>query len=529
MYHYSVKSFNFVNLTSLIFSYIYQRIGLFYFSESRIRRFLNELELYFLLNVFWIFDIICEKYSKFHFELSIVSKLESTFILVHHFNNRSQVICSLTSSERKNFKVKNLRGFQLLDTLTPNNPTNFEIPLSNLYYLNDFVIELEENYTITIKPKISSRNIFMATIVSIFQHNSDDIQFFFRLIKFFRKRFAKKLSYLNFLPNWLKMKLNFYSNSNSNNVSLGIEHTDPPSNVFVDSYGLMFNDENFFIKDLSNSPENGFTAGNHRRVFYNYYQNRISFLENFDTNNVLQIERGVYLSGKYDANWFHFIIETLPRLLLLPDKLDRSDLPLIVSSLVPQQGLDLLELFWKGEIIVNHNLTKISNLIVPPHHTILLDDTRSPSLRFECDFNSDVLIEYRNFIHQTFDISSNRNLSLKLCLMKKNGNRWLNIEDYCRRNHGSEVIKAYPESLSLYDQIQLYKECSHLIGEGGVLSNMLFLPKGSNVITGIKSSQLTRTWFSSLAEIFELNYFEIPEKILYENGHSGERLSTYLT
>ena len=527
MYHYSVRPFNYINLASLIFSYIYQRIGLFYFSESRIRRKLNELELHFILNVFWIFNIICEKYSKFYFELSIESRLKSTFILVHHHNNRSEIICSLTSAQKKDFKVKNLLGLQLLDTLRPNNPTNFEIPLSNLYYLNDFIISLEENCNIIIKPKISSRNIFMVTLASIFQHNSDDIQFFLKLIRFFNKRFAKKLSDLNFLPNYLKMKLMFFSNFNA--VSLGIEHTDLPSNVFVDSNGLIFNKENFFIKDLSNSPENGFIAGNHCRVSYDYYQNKISFLDNFYTGDVLQIDRGVYLSGKCDSNWFHFIIETLPRLLLLPDKLDRSDLPLIVSNLVPQQGIDLLKVFWEGEIIVNQNLTRISNVIVPPHHTILLDDTRSPSLRFECDFNSDVLIKYRNFIHQTFDISSNRNLSMKLCLMKKNGNRWLNIEDYCRRNHGSEVIKAYPENLSLHDQIQLYKECSHLIGEGGVLSNMVFLPKGSNVITGIKSSQLTRTWFSSLAEIFELNYFEIPERIVYENGQTGERLSTYLT
>jgi capsular polysaccharide biosynthesis protein len=132
-------------------------------------------------------------------------------------------------------------------------------------------------------------------------------------------------------------------------------------------------------------------------------------------------------------------------------------------------------------------------------------------------------------IHQIFAISPNNNLTKKLCLIKEKGNRWLNIEEYSSQIYGSGVQKIYPESLSLSEQVQLYKVCSDLIGEGGVLSNMLFLPKGSNVITGLKASQLTRTWFSSLAGIFGLNYHEIPEKLPYQIGHNTQRLSTYIT
>ena len=522
-----MRQFNYNYVSNLINSYCFQRIGLFYFSKSRIRRKLNGLELFIFLNIFWVFNILFEKFSKYHFEVFVSNNFNSSFTLVHTDTNKPEVIYSFPPNNIKEIKVKSLFKFQILNSLVPNKSIIFDIPLSNVYYLNDFVVKIEKNCVITIKPKISLRNIFLVSLASIFQQNSDDIQFFLALIKFFKKRFVIQLSGLDFLPNWLNQKILLFSNSNVN--SLGIKHSDPPSAVLIDSNGLIFNDQYFFIKDLSNNPKSGFIAGNHCRVSYNYYQNKISFLDNCDAKDISHIEGGIYLAGKYDANWFHFLIETVPRLLMLPNNIVRRDLPLIVSNLVPQQGIDLLKLLWKGEIIIIKNISFVNDIFVPPHHTILLDDSRSPSLKFECNFNADILIKYRYLVHQIFEISSKSNLSLKLCLLKKSGNRWLNIEDYCAQNHGPEVKNVYPENLSLQNQVRLYKECSDLIGEGGVLSNMLFLPKGSNIFTGVKSNQLTRTWFSSLAEIFELNYFEIPEINGLEKGQNGGRLSSYVT
>ena len=63
------------------------------------------------------------------------------------------------------------------------------------------------------------------------------------------------------------------------------------------------------------------------------------------------IPEGILLGGRNDANWFHWLIEYLPRLIQAAGQIDES-VPVLISEKVPASGVEALRSLTSRPIVV---------------------------------------------------------------------------------------------------------------------------------------------------------------------------------
>ena len=107
--------------------------------------------------------------------------------------------------------------------------------------------------------------------------------------------------------------------------------------------------KNTFVDwDASQSPCLDFVAGNWGSVVGSMANIEECYVKNISSGEA--ISSGIILSSRCDSNWFHFVIETLPRLFLIDD-LVSPEVPVLVSNRVPKNGVELLKLVTGREVI----------------------------------------------------------------------------------------------------------------------------------------------------------------------------------
>lgn len=198
-------------------------------------------------------------------------------------------------------------------------------------------------------------------------------------------------------------------------------------------------------------------------------------------NRVL-IDRGILLSGRATLNYFHWLIEYLPRLknisvdqlkdhhLIIGKKMPRSfhDSLSIVAPDVPFIEVDPAE----EEIHVNH-------LLVPSFHTYHPDDFNS-----EYWIGGGISYDHLDYLRsRVFAVVPKKSHNLKrIFLSRKGGRNIVNIDEV------SDVLMQYgfqflsPENYSFEEQVQIFQDAEVIVGPAGAaFSNLIFCGTGTKV------------------------------------------------
>jgi hypothetical protein len=249
------------------------------------------------------------------------------------------------------------------------------------------------------------------------------------------------------------------------------------------------------------------------------------FIKSFDKNDnscliksvrgeTKYLESGIFLSGRCDENWYHFIIDTVPRILFVND-IPRN-VPLLIRSDIPENSKAVLASITDREIteIAPNEIFEVKNLYVIPGRSSVFDSTPPRSYPL-VEFSPKALKKIRSLLlraHAGVDENSGENAHpLTIALSRSSTTRNLqNSEsiDSLLKNYGFTLFEL---NLSFFrDQIKTFWKARIVVAAGGAaLANIIFMPKGSTVVVlrSWRNPQLN-LWVN-LARAMDVNCIEI--------------------
>ena len=199
----------------------------------------------------------------------------------------------------------------------------------------------------------------------------------------------------------------------------------------------------------------------------------------------LRLSCALNLCSGANTNYFHFLLETLPRLAMADTFLEWKGYPILIEIDLPPQmeeALNLINTHNRAIIRVKRfSRIQVDRLVVPGRIS-LIRENYDLTHRFEHDFV--FAKEFTDEVHGKLNLPAAQ--PNKLLYISRRGTsfrRLLNedeIESYIVR-HGFEIVR--PELLSFEEQRQLFSQAKLICGPSGSgITNMMLAPAGTRVL-----------------------------------------------
>lgn len=219
-----------------------------------------------------------------------------------------------------------------------------------------------------------------------------------------------------------------------------------------------------------------------------------------------KIADGVFLGGNGSFNWYHFLVEIIPKLLYLPPEFEK--LPLLVPPAVRKfpQFLELLELVRPGARVV----TLEESVAYEVDHLVWISQpTTTP-------FNlvPGVWPEWRESAIDRQSLSALRDTVLRelrppaggderrVFLARESSNRTYNQDEVRAvvESHGFEACS--PGNLAFLDQVRMFQDASLVVGPtGAAWSNVIFARAGLRGLYWVSKQSREFSLWTGLASI----------------------------
>ncbi len=275
--------------------------------------------------------------------------------------------------------------------------------------------------------------------------------------------------------------------------------------------------QNMIIHEPAAHPKNGLVAGVWR-FFYLVRGEQTTALIHYEPKEVRVINEAILISGRATENYFHWLIEYIPKIYNTIQAKLPTNVPLIVKSGLPKQFYECLECFnlEKRDIIqIDPDLTetKVKYLYVPSIPTYHPDNFKiefwlggaisTPHLVFLRDT---ALAEARRKNIQT--PTMNRKIFIFRSSSAARGLSNSSAITEFMKSQNFEII--YPEKLSFLEQVVLFNSVDCIVGVGGAaLSNLIFCKDKCLVFTMVCERNLDYCMYSNLANFAGASYIHI--------------------
>lgn len=225
----------------------------------------------------------------------------------------------------------------------------------------------------------------------------------------------------------------------------------------------------------------------------------------------LHIKEGILLSCEHDNNYFHWLMECLPKLVLI-DSLDQfKGMPLLILKGLHKN----LEAALKRVNINDHPLIylepnvayQVERLVFPSALSRVVDRYFGRPV-----FDVDIVLSHKwiSKVSELLkkDMQSAQNPWRKLFLTRRKGLRAVaNLEqlELMLLEQGFEIVDL--DGVSLDFQIKLFSQASMIVAPtGAALTNMLFCQSGTKVVILMSNHETTNYYFwSNLGAIMKLD------------------------
>jgi hypothetical protein len=222
------------------------------------------------------------------------------------------------------------------------------------------------------------------------------------------------------------------------------------------------------------------------------------------------IDCGIHFTKDHSSNYFHWLIDCLPRLGLIKD-LDNS-IPLLIDEQLPSQALEALKVMnvENRPIITLKYLNKylVKKLYYPSSLSVMHDRYDKPNYSEDIIYSPKAINFVRNSILSQFDIKEGRKTKKIYISRSRGGFRAIHNSDEIENlliTQGFEII--CPDRLTFFTQIQIFSQAKVIIGQAGAaMANIIFVPKNCKVLIMTSDiPEINLHCFNPLGEILELN------------------------
>lgn len=233
------------------------------------------------------------------------------------------------------------------------------------------------------------------------------------------------------------------------------------------------------------------------------------------------IKEGILLSCDHDNNYFHWLIECLPKLVLIDDLSRFRDAPLLIPNGLHRNliaALERVNIYNHPIILLEQGVAyEVKRLIAPSALSTLVDRYRGQAV-----FDTDIVLS-QTWVPRVGEllrknILSKRKPWRRLYLARRKGLRALgNQEDIERMlsEHNFEIVEL--DNVSLDYQIDLFSQASVIVAPtGAALTNMLLCQPGTKVIIFMSNHESSPFYlWSQLGDIAGLDVKIIVGERLY--------------
>ena len=257
------------------------------------------------------------------------------------------------------------------------------------------------------------------------------------------------------------------------------------------------------IDDAAN-PSHDFVAGRHFDVVGTHLNLKEAVVR-IPVNPESVSGSAILLSTRADVNWFHWLIETLPKLFIADSSIDAA-VPLLISSRIPPTAKDSLALLSQRKVIEFDSIRGVTldelHIISP---VIFNPDTLHMWLSENSNqLNKDAITALRNTVlNRLLPAERDSNYPDKLFVARRTGARGLvnglSIRRMLRR---IGFVSFEPETRGFADQVLAFNKAHTIVMVGGAsMANLIFCHKGAKVIFLSSTLVLPNRLVSVLADI----------------------------
>lgn len=197
------------------------------------------------------------------------------------------------------------------------------------------------------------------------------------------------------------------------------------------------------------------------------------------------IDRGIYITGNFSNNYYHFLIEHVVKFLLISESKLDSSIPIIVDNCcmsIPQMR-EILSIFNldNRDIVVldSHDMYNVKELYIPSSINHTAPNRKRQDLGHNTDFsiNSMSLEFLRKTVFSRCGISDRVPATELIYLSRKNATRRkcndTEISEFLLKN-GFKIV--FPEELNFIQQVECFSKAKCIIAPtGAALTNLVFV------------------------------------------------------
>lgn len=268
--------------------------------------------------------------------------------------------------------------------------------------------------------------------------------------------------------------------------------------------------KSWLLIDSTCSPRLAFVAGHWQFLEENKVEdNKVEMLRPKNANTV-SVDEAIFLIGRVDENWYHLLLDTLPRYLLLRDI--NTEVPVLIRGDLPQTSKSLIERLIQRKIIYVQpdDLVFVKRLYFISARSTVYDSAPEKSEE-RVSYSPVIIQKQREWILQSFRLNESQVYPERMFFTRRASYRnVLNMDavsSFFKKNN-FHVIE--PDEIFYLNQASYFSQADIIVSPGGaILANMIFMQRGSRVIS-------IRSWrgsdvplWNSLADACELIHSEV--------------------
>lgn len=241
--------------------------------------------------------------------------------------------------------------------------------------------------------------------------------------------------------------------------------------------------EELFIIDGATNVNLPFVAG-HWQFLQQISRKTDRILMRTPHSDMMNVEEGFFLSGRADENWYHFLLDTLPKVLFL-EGLPKS-VPLLIRSDIPETTKEFLSKLTSRKLIEIPVGTKVlvKRLYCLPVRSTCLDSESKAKNTPRIEFSPRTIKRLVNLVFET-QMNQSIDFAIDRVYFKRQARyrRVLNSRKLETLSHDYGFETITPDVAFYQNQVAHFATARVVISPGGaLLANMIFLSKGAIVI-----------------------------------------------
>ncbi len=240
----------------------------------------------------------------------------------------------------------------------------------------------------------------------------------------------------------------------------------------------------------------------------------------------MTVERAIFLGGRDQTNWYHWLVDALPQLHMankLPEHL--RDWPVLVPEQIFRYPtmVEALELFREHRdmiVVPEWTMVHAQQLVwIDPLELSNLPQQQGPSAldpRLHL-LHREGMESYRDVYLEHF-IDTEPVASRKLFLARESGRRDYNQDEVLAIAQEFGFEPCFPEKLSLAEQVQVFREAKYVLGPSGAgFAGLLFCQPETKALCWQDTRIRAMTILPDLATLNHSHY----QHIFYTSDESG--------